>query len=343
VAYNLYKDGRVVVDIWEGGKRLIRRSLTKQERADLGIADHLTHEQKRAMVKRLNLETRRDKQRVLTARRLKEAADLDSQYTPAPIVEDWWQNIGNLAGFRMPHWNAVKRLIQALDAPPMAWYQKVEFIYAWAIQAAYSPAYTKELIRVLNSYGRHYCRTIREPWEPVPPPRGAWARRVRRAFYRKTGGSGLASAKLPIKAIRAARAELTPSNYAWLFISAAFGLRPEEVNVDYFSPKRKELLVYQPKKERLGFPNPKCWKRIPIKLVVQREALTLVAELRGRPSRRVMRKVFGRRVTLYGGRKWFAWYMRRVMKYDPVLVSRWMGHESYDTTRKFYDIDEDVA
>jgi hypothetical protein len=94
------------------------------------------------------------------------------------------------------------------------------------------------------------------------------------------------------------------------------------------------LWIYQEK--LVSVPPRYRWKLLPVFLPEQEAGLTLIE--RGefkRPLVKTVKRHFGSRVTLYGGRKGFSDLMLSLGQ-DFINISQWMGHSSIQRTWKSY-------
>lgn len=337
---------RLIHEHWENGERR-RRHVKRAEWKGLGLEGCKTIEEARAIVKHLNAKERvREQERRrnrIEARRRQEDL-IECAHLPSALIVEFEREVLAAKRLREPHWAEAKRAIRAVKAQPADWYFKPHPFYDYFRERGHSPDYCGRILRMINEWGRFYCRRINSFWQDVPKPRGKFLNEIRRAYEAKTGG-GRYRARLSFELLESKKAHLSRAEYAWLFISVAFGLRPEEINHSLrtegrWGVREDALFVYQPKLERTESNPKRRWKRIDMKLPEQRTALKMImaGEFKA-PTRKKLKTLFGPKATLYGGRKEFFPRMRKL--FDPLTVARWMGHTTLETARRHYDDPED--
>lgn len=350
MGYSICKEGktgfRILFESWDDGIKT-KRHVKKQEWSSLGIQHHFSIEDARKTVQVLNSEQRiltsEKKRNRLELKRAKENS-IENAYLPPLYVKAFEKEIMKGKNLRDDHWESAKRVIRAVNVKPEDWYFLSHLFYNYFAQKGYSLDYSNRLRRILNEWGRFYSRKKNAFWESIPAPRGKFANKIRDEYQKKTNG-GRFRARLSLELLRKNKSSLNLSEYNWLLISVAFGLRPEEINKSLKTPgkwgfKNNALYVYQYKLERTE-PNPKRrWKKIDIHFEHQREARKVImAGKFHHPSRRKLRQVFGEKMTYYGGRKEFFPFMKK--QFDAYTVSSWLGHRSLETSRRYYDDPEE--
>jgi integrase len=196
-------------------------------------------------------------------------------------------------------------------------------------------------------WGYFICAKQARAWRDIEPPDAFWIRKLEEACELRKGRIHDRSVSLTPTALENAKNKLETNHYNWLYVSVWFGLRPREINnllkdnenLWYIDKDPKFgfiLAVFQQKLYERGVAKEKCWKYIPTVFKEQKKAIILLLskELK-QPLALYLRRVFGDRVTAYGGRQNFVGFLRD-SGYDLETTSKWMGHLSVKTTEKDY-------
>lgn len=346
--YHAYKEGkgfRIVHESWKDGERQ-RRTVPQAEWPGLGLEADKGLDAAREALKHINSleQEERGRQRIL--RQVEQSAEADYRYLPKALVTEFEANVlkNSDRPIKQAHWQAAKKLIRAVGLAPKDWKFNRRVFYQWMRDKSrrYSPDYSTDILRVVNMWGEYLCYRTNSFWAPIPPPKGPELVAIRRAYFDKTKG-GRDSARLSLVQLEAKGREIPEAAHNWLYVSVAFGLRPEEIDralsdEQYHRIEGETLKVFQFKLERLGYPWKQCWKAITVELPHQLAALELLkrgAPLK-RPGRKMLKKWFGKKVGYYAGRKEFAPYMRK-QGFSAYQVMRWLGHQDLQTLRKNYD------
>jgi hypothetical protein len=346
--YHAYKEGkgfRIVHESWRDGARQ-RRTVPRAEWPGMGLEPDKGLEAAREALKHLNSLEHEERGRQRAVKRLEADAEADYLYLPKALVRDFEKEVftDSDRNHKPAHWAAAKKLIRAMGLPPKDWKFKRKLFYQWLREKprCYSPDYSTDILRMVNMWGEYLCYRTNSFWSPIPPPSGPEMVAIRRRYFEKSKG-GRDSARLSLATLEEKGGELPEAEHNWLYVSVAFGLRPEEIDralsdEQYHRIEGETLKIFQFKLERLGYPWKQCWKAVTVELPHQLAALELLkrgAPLK-RPGRKRLKKWFGKRMGYYGGRKEFAPYMRK-QGFSAYQVMRWMGHQDLQTLRKNYD------
>jgi hypothetical protein len=353
MAYSVCKHKKGWRVIWQegGGKK---RAFKKSEFGDTGFANCKTIEQAREVAKTLNsdikLKREETKRNALLARQAKEDLLTCAALPPAFRVE--FEKVFVPNTIRASHWETAKKIIRNVGVAVGDWETKKELFYEQFAGRHYSTSYSNRIRIIVNKWASFLGKKTGMYVEHVPAARGTWANRIRRAYETHNTSNKnrrrRPSGRLSFELLNEHKERFEKAEYNWLFISIAFGLRPEEMEFSLRTAKkwvRKDdaLFVYQPKLERTE-PNPKKrWKKIPFKTEEQKTAIKMImsGEFR-KPGVKKMRKIVdnhGRKVTYYGGRKEF--YPSMGKRFEKADVSKWLGHKNLETAFSFYDDPED--
>lgn len=247
------------------------------------------------------------------------------------------------------HWHWAVSMIEALNIQSSDWSFRARSIYEHFRKKQVSYEYCRKILRVLNLWGLYINRRTGVPFELVPPPRGPEKEAINDAWH-DAGKKSKESLPLTPKELESAKAALKPQQYRWLFVSVWLGLRPGEI--DYLAKPNSYrvavdelgttiLAVYQPK--LTGLPREKRYKRIPLFLPEQLEALSFIqAGGLKRPLVKILEKTIKRGLNTYGGRKGFVDLMLSKGQ-DITHISQWMGHQQISTTWAHYKDKEKVG
>ena len=236
-------------------------------------------------------------------------------------------------------------MICEVQTEPKDYHEYPERFYQYVVKHCYSPSYLQKMLRIVNYWGYFVCRHQKQPFLPVPWPRGQAKERIADAYFDQRP-HGLESAPLLPNELEKARSNLLTPAYNWLFMSVWLGLRPSEI--DSLVPKKKMknwriekdkqgitiLRVYQPK--LVSIEREKRWKGIPILFDQQVQALEFIksGEFK-RPLTKTIHLHISERHNNYGGRKGFMDLMLGLgQKFENVSV--WLGHTTLDRSLRNY-------
>lgn len=360
MGYYVSKEGKNGGWYVEHEARGKRRRVRKKDREWelLGFANCKTIVDARLNAKQLTLDEKRNRKTAnfMALENLsKELNEKLATIFPSKVLEDFERTKIGKKQTTKARWITAKKAALAVGLPLREWNNSQEDFYNWFEEKRFSPDYSNRLIKLLNRWGKFYSHRLDRSYNEIDSVRGDMAIRLARAQEKAKGRAGK-SKRLSFALLEKKKRELRPDTYKWLYLSVAFGLRPEEINTS-LQTKGKwgekiengelGLHIYQPKLER-KFSNPKkCWKRIPIRTKEQKTALTFVREqefaaISYRTLLNEIRKVFGRGFTTYAGRKEFFPYLVG-QGFARADVSKWLGHRSLETAVRHYDDPEDDA
>ena len=129
----------------------------------------------------------------------------------------------------------------------------------------------------------------------------------------------------------------------WIYLSVWLGLRPKEVDqllreamsrIETLPCGTQAVWVYQTK--LTSIPHDRRWKPIPLIFKEQKCIARLITKREfERPLGKTIKRYFGERTTLYGGRKGFTDLMLgRGQRLED--ISQWLGHRSIERTWRNY-------
>lgn len=310
-----------------------------------GFHPLMTVAQAKARMRQLNAEVdvkRLTSQRLAASVRVSETAKVAAAYLGEMDVAAFERKT---FGRRFVHpddkgvfyWRTCQKCLMELRLAPEFWEDERGKFYDWFRTKAYSLATIQKLLRYLNLWGRHVSKARREYFQPIPAPMGIERKRLMEAWARRKSKRGnKKSAPLTPALLQAKSAQLTAGEHAWLTVSLAFGLRPEET--DQTKSGNEELVAFSEHDDvpvlAIYQTKVKQWKFIPAKYPEQVVALALIPVIE-KPSHRRIRAVFGVKYGRYMGRHGFPKWMK-VKGEDLSDVSLWMGHADISTTQAHY-------
>lgn len=340
---------------YKEGKR-VYRGIPLDEYAQLGIRLNMAREEviealssKNAKEDLARHETRRNRiADRLKTERLRQAAFL-------PLREQFEKAKLDMARPKLAcYWRCAANIIEKVALEPKDWDDNVNKFYKEFVRRQMSPSYVRQVLPLINLYGKFIAKRENTFFAPIPTMRGGNYKKVAEAYFEKTTVEGnKASAPLTPSLLESKRSELDEKQYLWLLFSVWFGLRPIEVDLlakasskrtwwiedaevefpDKSIGKAKALWVYQTKLK--GVAPEKRTKYIPAILPEQKKALELIGNPIKRPLQKTIRRVFGGAITLYGGRKGFTELMESHGQ-SFQFVSAWLGHTSVVRTYQSY-------
>lgn len=328
------------------------RKYIKQSSWPAGLTPELTLEQARHYVKALNRSRRPDVER---ARALAKQADREavkSAYLPPLLVAEFEKNLlsPDLApktkGKRALAWDHARRIIAWVGQAPSEWAAASGHFWAYFEAHPCTHDWGKRVLDVLNKYGRLYARKEKSFFEPLLLG-DSW-----RWDRLEVGLRGQRrSLPLELEDLKRLRGKIPEGNFGWLWVAFWFLLRPEEADgiqqggflygrikmERWFQENRGSTVVcYQPKLRKL-LPIERRYKRVPVMMPEQFEALEIIRTTTlVRPKDREARKWLPAGVTNYGCRSGGANHFLFNLDIPRADVSHWMGHQSLATTEKFY-------
>jgi integrase len=241
-------------------------------------------------------------------------------------------------------WKATRRLIVETGMDPLLWHKVPDRLWKTLAAKAYGRDWIGRILQMLNNYGDLYGEYRDKRYRAVRSPSGIPLTRLLTAFHARLprGKKSLPIRKVDLPALKS---KLSSEEFAWVWVSFWFGLRPEEVDqipvkqiekrkLWWLEDNNTTLVVWQPKL-RAVMPDAR-YKRIPVLCDEQKQAVSYVTTRKlKRPSRKTVRRHFPEGVTLYGGRHGFTLHMDQ-QGHDLRLISQWLGHRELTTTQKYY-------
>jgi len=335
------KKGWCLFYVKDGGKAGVESRTVKPgepEYGETGLRPEMALEEARRVIEAFRKHkeaSRYAARRHRVAQRLIEEKTVEGAYLPKGLAAEFEEV---LKRNRVPsaHWHTARRMILALGLQPRTWYDESDQFYAYLEGKGYSNDYVKKLMRAVNEYGWFYSKRMGQPWRDIKNPRGHWNKRIRKARVVKAlrAGHPAYCVRLRPEDLTRQRSRLEATEWAWLWVTLWFGLRPAETDargwvLSYDEENGMDCLeVVQEKIE--GEP-----KKIPILFPEQRQAVELMKGPLHRPSRKRMVSVFGKAVRLYSCRKGFVNLMHENGR-SITEISAWLGHSSITTTMRYY-------
>jgi len=337
----------VTEETWVNGKRK-RRTIPKQTYFSMGINPEWTVDQVRERLAQLASEKRLVQSQVTAARNAAHAQTIKSVYLPEDDVKEFTERLIEKS-FGSPlhtkkllsHLRFIETMSAHLKIDPRKYYDQGFKVFKYFLEKKCSLDYSSKLLRILNEWGYFICMKRGQFFRPISRPRGQVQQAIVNA-YTTSGHARLASLPLTPDLLESKKLSLDIANYKWLFISVWFGLRPGEIdqikdpqNLRVGMYLQKPFIdVYQSKLTAIAEED--RWKQIPILYPEQQQALHYIREgLYKKPTHKTMRKVFGKGVQLYAGRKNFEDLMHS--KGHPLEdIASWLGHQNINTTWKRY-------
>lgn len=225
-------------------------------------------------------------------------------------------------------WKLTRKLIVEVNMSPEDWPDEPLPLYDWFVSNPRGTDYVRRVFRLLNKYGRMFCRKRGLAFEPAALPPDETMREVEAKFT----GEKKSLPLLP-EHLKGLKQTLTEEEFRWINLTFHFGLRPEETCLA--KAEKDSLVVDQPKLRKIK-PAQRL-KHIPALTAGQKEALR---ELKKglpmkRPSRKRVEGQFPEGITLYGCRHGFTHQMQK-LGYSLEQISAWLGHRSLATTQRYY-------
>lgn len=334
--------------------------IPKSEYPRLGLTPESSIEEARTRIKFLNsADNLKRRNEAAVARAIADSKNdelVESTFLPADLVTEFKSKIlikrfadgEKQARYQrlLVHWNFTQRMIAELKLEPKDYADSSTEFYRYFEKARISTSYATKVLRILNAWGQFYAKAM-GAWgiAEVKNPKGIRREKLVRANHSKSGHRGPADPLTP-QALekKAARQEMSPENYNWLFLSVWLGLRPEEIENLKAKPEHhrwethdgvKVLFVFQTK--LIAVSVDKAWKPIPLLTPEQRECVAIIkAGQFKKPLNKILRRAFPyARITAYSGRKGFTDLM---LSYGQELeqVSVWLGHQTIEMTWRHY-------
>lgn len=337
---------KILYTSYEKGKR-VYRGVRIDEYAALGVRLDMTREEVIKQLSPRNAEAelaRHERRRNKIAERLK--TERLSQAAHLPFLDEFETSKLDLTRPKLAsYWRRSLAILKNVNLPPKDWDDNVQKFYREFIKHRMSPSYVRQVLPLINLYGKFVAKRTNSFFSPLPTMRGGYYKNVAEAYFEKEKVTGnKASAPLTPELLESKRSALSETNYRWLALSVWFGLRPVEVDLlSQPSSKRtwwvetvdqtKVLWVYQTKLK--GVSPEKRVKYIPAILAGQKDALAYLGPNLKRPLQKTMSRVFDGSITLYGGRKGFTDLMKaHGQSFEN--TSAWLGHTSVVRTYQSY-------
>lgn len=257
---------------WKDGVRKKER-VSKTEAEKLGFLPNWNIEESREYAKSLNAADHLERKKRRALARTKEAAVLKSAYLPPPITAEFEKKF--LTKKKDAYtWRLARKAICELDIPFADWWVMRKQWVEWFKSRRLSPDYSNRIIETLNEYGEFFSWRKKKFFKRIDR-----LDRLERQSLEKVQRKHHKSQRLNYALLREFSSGLRSDVHNWLYISIAFGLRPQEMRESLPDPERRyitrtHLYVRQPKVETKDT-EPK-WKRIPIKTVGQRRAIEMI-------------------------------------------------------------------
>jgi hypothetical protein len=351
MGYFVSREGKGWAVFYES-KAVPRRRVRKADLANLGFGSCVTIEDARKVKDALNAQEkvrRRSDREQLQKQNARELQETHSAFLPEPFLSEFTAELHHRK-IRAAHWHTAMRAIVAIGEPPERWRFVASKFYDFIRTNGFSIPYLKVIRRAVNEWGYFLSEKLGRPFRPIPFPTGRDRNAIVLAYEKYSRGPKRRcrpSGRLSFQLLEKHHNRFDEAEYRWLYVSIAFGLRPEELDVSLADPTKHairtkdgvtHLHIYQPKAERFEINPLRRWKKIPVKTSEQAKALEMLAQGIVKPPKNRMAGITdfrGRPVTYYGGRKEFFPSMR--IRFSEADVSRWLGHRSLDTARKHYD------
>lgn len=342
---------RLMKEEWVAGLRR-QASVPRIAWSALGFTDSMSIEDARARVRQLNAENSvvREEQRRVTA--IAARVERDRLHHSAFVPDDLNQRFikwleENVAPKQVEKtkivWGTAKQVLIKLQVTAEQMAGSKRKIYQYLSASEYSYAYSKQLIRLMNQYREFVGRMTGRYFEKLPTPKGHDREMINDAYLDSDSFLG-ASEPLTPEILQSIQSYVKSEQYQWLFCTVWLGLRPSEVEMIIEDREKKYwrvepgdtdvLWVYQPK--LTSKPRAQRWKPIPIIYREQEEALGILLNgIAAKPLTRTLKRLTGRQITLYGGRKGFTDLMLdRGQRLED--VAQWLGHSSIEMTWSHY-------
>jgi hypothetical protein len=327
---------KVQYQTYKGGRRA--KDITEVDYLRLGIHSRMDIEEVRTSIRQLNsqLELKRlQERRLAIGSRLKEEDLKSNAFLPDALRQEFEDNFIDVSTKKVSHWRTAKKLIIEISLAPHDWEYYRGRWYSLFKKKGYSYDYIQKLTLILNRWGKFIAYKQKSFFEPIPMARGMEKQRIVDARP-----SEVTKESLPLtpKLLEGIREQLKEEQWAWLYISLWFGLRPSEVDglqgLHKYRLEDNVLWVYQTK--LAGIAAKDRWKPIPIKYPEQQKALQLIqSEKYSRPLNKTLKKLLDGQYTCYAGRKGFTDLMLEKGS-SLEAISQWLGHRSINRTWKNY-------
>jgi len=322
------------------------RGVPRSEWPNIGFRDDMSMEEAKARASQLNSEdklknTEAKRNRIngkLSEERLRQAVhlplDARAEFEKTKLK---WEKPKTQS-----YWNCACRILAEVALPPKDWADSKEAFYRAFIKRGMSGTYIRAVLPMMNEWGMFLSRKYGTFFLPVPYPRGGWLKDIKEAFRKKPNKVGnRKSAPLTPEGLEAKAPKLSEEHYRWLKRTVWLGLRPIEADLlsqpsapdTWWTETTQDITVLWVFQTKLyGQDADERTKYIPCFLPEQQKVVDEIGLLAKRPLQKKMREVFGKPITLYGGRKGFTELMKKHGQ-DFQDVSAWMGHA--DVTRTY--------
>lgn len=302
-----------------------------------GLSPDMTVEAARTIVKSLTAaahENARAAHKLNIINRIRTDAEKTCAWLPEDVVMHFERvhihSKSSRPGYQklLSTWKLARRLIIDVNIDPSDWPDEPLPLHEWFITHPRGSDYVRRVLRLVNKYGRLYCRKRGVSFEPAELPSDAVMVEIEARFKK-------AKRSLPLlpEHLKMLKQKLSKEEMLWVEIAFHFGLRPEEVALAH--AEIGTLVCDQPKLRKLK-PERRI-KRIPALTTEQKKVLYSISckSPMRRPTRNTVQKHFPEGVTLYGCRHGFVRLMQS-LKYSLPQISAWLGHRSLATTQKYY-------
>jgi integrase len=345
---------RLIIEDYTGTDRVCHYP-ARDDYARYGFSASDTYDQALEKLKtvRAQAKVQRDlEQRAKIERRIKADDVVESAFVPRQLYRKfvkelcerrmWTDGVPDKSRF---HLNCMRRMLLELKTCPSKLSMRPELVYNWFYSKSLSLSYIQKVLPLLNDYGFYYCDAFGKSYRAIKSPKGLSAQKIDDKNFDERGGKTNASKPLELEHLAKLDALPDPQR-RWVMFSFYFGLRPSEVDalkpisqtktwgVNKDQRGTPVLAFYQKKLVKID--RERRWKRIPAILPEQVKLLQEIAA--GREVKRPYSYVFddlGEGFGLYAGRKGFEKLMRELGQSEQ-NISRWLGHQTIQTTEKHY-------
>lgn len=325
-----------------------KRHYVPQSAWPFGLSSSQTIDEARAVIRSLNAAHRIKEQEARKARiheELQSDEEKHCAWLPQDVVKHFlklnvepFSKKPSYAKF-VSSWKLAKKAIIDVNIDPGDWPDAPTLFYDWWLEHPRSADYVRRVFRLINKYGRRYCRMRGLPFEPMPLPPEAVMEDIAQRFEGGRISEPLLPEHLPLL-----KNKLSVPEYHWVYVCFAFGLRPGECDLLkapqpemrknwWVEDGGKTLVIDQPKLRKIRLA--KRYKRIPVINSFQDTAMGFLEKEMKRPSLRKVQTHFPSKVTLYGCRHGFTRLLDQ-QGHDIKKISKWLGHRSLATTEKYY-------
>lgn len=338
---------KILFEQVKDGKR-ITRGVPVEEWPKLGFRPDMEREQALARAREINSQAellRHETRRNNISDRLKADHLVQLSYFPEQMLSDFERSQLDLSKPKAKsYWKKARQILTEVRLEPKEWDENANRFFKAFIKYKMSPSYVRQVLPLINAWGRFKAKRDGTFFSPIPSMRGGHYKAVAEAHFNRTKSQGnFASAPMTPEYLHSL-SKLKPEYVRWLEFSIWFGLRPVEVDLLNLPSGPKTwwveqhdgipiLWVYQTKLK--GVHPDKRVKYIPAFCSEQQYVLSLLGLPMKRPTRRIRELYFDPRMNNYAGRKGFEELMERFGQ-SFEKYSMWLGHTSVARTYASY-------